>query len=274
MLSLLRLIGLTLGELAYYLGIRRAVTEDNLAKAYPDKPSRFVKRVARRSFGNLGIVFAEMLYLRYASRRSIGEGLEIENLNEALAKIPRTTGIIFFGGHIGNWEWLAMSVGMQIDRSLNVVIKNQRAGAVDNFLLTMRTRFGNRMLSVSDVRSMFRALKSGETLGVLGDQNASEASIHVRFFGRDVPTAEGAARMALQTGATLVFMQPVERTDKGYRARFFAIGSSDLIGPTPENIRTLTERHTAALEQAIRENPEFWVWQHRRWKHAKESAIA
>lgn len=269
MLSLLRLIGLTLAEVAYYLGVRREVTLDNLQRAYPDKSRAFVRRVARRSYGNLGIVFAEFLYLRYASRRSVETGLVIENLTDALAAIPRTTGIIFFGGHIGNWEWLAMSVGMQIDRPLNVVIKNQRSGAVDNFLLAMRTRFGNRMLSVADVRSMFRALKSGETLGVLGDQNASEASIHVRFFGREVPTAEGTARMALQTGATIVFMQPIRRVASGYVVRFFAIDSSDLTGPTPENIRTLTERHTAALEEAIREHPEFWVWQHRRWKHAK-----
>src|SRR5436309_141350 len=104
MLSLLRLIGLTLAELAYVLGVRRAVTVENIAKAYPDQPSRAVGRIARKSFGNLGIVFAEFVYLRYARRRSVKRGLTIENLNEALSKIPRTTGIIFFGGHIGNWE--------------------------------------------------------------------------------------------------------------------------------------------------------------------------
>src|SRR4051812_15236577 len=100
MLQLFRLIGLTLGELAYVLGVRREITITNIAHAFPEWSSKQVRRIARRSFGNLGIVFAEMLYLRFASQSNVKAGLVIENLNEALDAIPRTTGIIFFGGHI------------------------------------------------------------------------------------------------------------------------------------------------------------------------------
>ena len=268
MLSLLRLIGLTLGELGYLLGIRRDVTTQNLSKAYPGRPSRVIRRIARRSFGNLGIVFAEMLYLRFVSRERVRAGLRIENLNEVMNSILRSTGIVFLSGHYANWEWVAMGVGVQIDRPLKVVVKNQRSGFAEKFLMTMRTRFGNVMLDAVDVRSMFRALKHGETLGVLGDQTAGQEGMRVPFFGREVPTFEGTARLVLQTGATIVFVQPVRRTASGYDIRLRLLDHSDISGTSPESVRALTARHTAMLEQIIREKPEFWLWQHKRWKHA------
>lgn len=32
----------------------------------------------------------------------------------------------------------------------------------------------------------------------------------------------------------------------------------------------LTEMHTRLLESFIQEEPEFWLWSHKRWKHKKK----
>src|SRR5436190_5111842 len=220
MLSLLRLIGLVLGELAYFLGIRREVTVDNLSKAYPGKPSRFIGKTARRAFGNLGMVFAEMLYLRFAARSKVLRGLEIENAANVRALIDSPKGAILLSGHLGNWEWLALGCALRLGKPLSVIVKNQRSGIAENFLMRMRTRFGNKMVNAGDVRAIFRTIKAGELLAILGDQTATAESVRVPFFGRDVPTFEGTARLALQTGASILFLQPVRRTASGYVARF------------------------------------------------------
>ena len=88
-------------------------------------------------------------------------------------RIPKSTGGVFLSGHYANWEWVAVGVGVQIDRALERGCKNQTTGIAENFLMRMRTRFGNVMIDAGDVRAMFKALKNGETLGVLGDQTAS-----------------------------------------------------------------------------------------------------
>ena len=31
----------------------------------------------------------------------------------------------------------------------------------------------------------------------------------------------------------------------------------------------LTEMHTRLLESFIREEPQYWLWSHKRWKHKK-----
>jgi lauroyl/myristoyl acyltransferase len=41
-------------------------------------------------------------------------------------------------------------------------------------------------------------------------------------------------------------------------------------GATDENVSILTSRINQKLENAIRENPEQWLWVHRRFKHIQK----
>ena len=270
MLRSLRLFGSLLGRLAFRCGIRSHVTLENLERAFPEWNRAAARRMAARSYGNLGIVFFEFLYLRFASRRKVERGLEIENLEDVRTRIFGKNGSILLSGHIGNWEWLALGCALRIAAPIEVIIKNQRSSVAERFLLRMRTRFGNRMLNAGNVRAIYRALRTGGRIAILGDQTASAEDVRVPFFGRLVPTFEGTARLALATRAPILFLQPYERTAYGYRARFIEVPFDELAEVSPDNIRELTARHTRVLEAAVREHPEFWLWQHRRWKHAKE----
>jgi KDO2-lipid IV(A) lauroyltransferase len=107
-------------------------------------------------------------------------------------------------------------------------------------------------------------------LAVLGDQAAPAEDVRVPFFGTAVPTLEGTARLALATRAPILFLQPLERTRHGYRCRFHSVPFEDLADASPANVRELTARHTAVLEAAIRECPELWLWQHKRWKYMND----
>jgi KDO2-lipid IV(A) lauroyltransferase len=272
MLWLLRVVGGALGRLAFYAGIRSRVTLENLARAFPEWAPAKRRRIAVQSYSSLGKVFFEFLFLRYASRSAIERGLEITNLTEFLPLLSGTNGAILLSGHIGNWEWLALGCGLRVKKPLDVIIKNQRSLKAEQFLVQMRMRFGNRMLDAGNVRAIFRALRNGELLAILGDQAASAEDVRVPFFGIPVPTLEGTARLALASRAPILFLQPYERTRHGYRCRFHQVPFDDLAGTNAETVRELTARHTAMLEQAIRERPEFWLWQHKRWKHAEAQA--
>ncbi len=276
MLWLLRFVGGALGRLAFYAGIRSRVTLDNLARAFPEWTSAKRRCTAAKSYASLGTVFFEFLFLRCASKAAIERGLEIVNLAEFLPLLSGVngtilpSGAILLSGHIGNWEWLALGCGLRVKKPLDVIIKNQRSRKAEQFLMRMRTRFGNRMLDAGNVRAIFRALRNGELLAILGDQAASAEDVRVPFFGIPVPTLEGTARLALASRAPILFLQPYERTRWGYRCRFHNVPFDDLVETNPQTVRELTARHTAMLEEAIRERPEFWLWQHKRWKHAED----
>ncbi|MFI5202405.1 MAG: lysophospholipid acyltransferase family protein [Candidatus Kapaibacterium sp.] len=267
MLWVLRGIGGALGRAAFLLGIRADVTMDNLARAYPGLRPKIRRRIASRSYSSLGKVFFEFLFLRVAGKKRIERGLEITNIEDILPALSGPNGAILLSGHLGNWEWMALGCALRIGTPIDVIIKNQRASMVEQFLVKMRTRFGNRMLDAGNVRAIFRALRNKELLAILGDQAASAEDVRVPFFGMSVPTLEGTARLALATRAPILFLQPFERTRRGYRSRFIEVPFDDLADASAPNVRELTARHTRVLEQAIREKPELWLWQHRRWKH-------
>ena len=47
---------------------------------------------------------------------------------------------------------------------------------------------------------------------------------------------------------------------------------AELICEGPEGLKPfeITNRHVHILEELIREEPAYWLWSHRRWKHSYE----
>ena len=221
MLWLLRWVGGTLGHLAFWCGIRSRVTMDNLARAYPDWAPAKRRFVAVKSYISLGKVFFEFLFLRYASKDAIERGLEITNLAEIKSYLSSPSGAILLSGHIGNWEWLALGCGLRLGVPLDVIIKNQRSRFAERFLVRMRSRLGNRMLDAGNVLAIFRALRNGELLAILGDQAAPVEDVRVPFFGREMSQRSKERRgLRLPRGRRFFFFNPSNALACGYRCRF------------------------------------------------------
>jgi KDO2-lipid IV(A) lauroyltransferase len=260
-------LGSILAQFAYVVGVRKAVTLDNLALAFPELSSAKIHTIARRSFANLGKVFLEMVYLRFAPKRSVSGGIQLINPEDVLATEGLGRGVILLSGHLANWEWMGLGMGLGLKRDLGIIVKNQKGNFSERFLNTMRARFGNRIINAGDVRAVFQALQNNELVALLGDQAAPDNSIRVPFFGREVPTFEGAARFALRTRAALFVVECRRIPSGNYEIMFHPLDYSDLTGATEPEVKVLTARHTAQLERIIRARPDQWLWQHKRWKH-------
>jgi Kdo2-lipid IVA lauroyltransferase/acyltransferase len=264
---LLNLVGSVLARLAYGLGIRRGVTEENLRQAFPSQNPGELKVLTQDTFTNLGRVFAEFLYLRFASRESIASRLAITNPELIQAALSKPGGVILLSAHLANWEWMALAAGIHLHHPLHVVVKNQRSSYSERFLQRMRSRFGNIMVNAGDPRAIFRVLREGKIVAMLADQAAPAESIKVSFFGRRVPTFEGPARFALRTGAAL-FLAECSRVSAGrYQMTFHHVPTSG-VSPDEAGVEELTRRHVRLLENIITLQPSLWLWQHKRWKNA------
>jgi Kdo2-lipid IVA lauroyltransferase/acyltransferase len=246
------------------------VTMDNLRHAFRSLSESELQQLASNSYGNLGAVFFEMLYLRFASREAIESRLRITNQTEIESVLRQGKGMILLSAHLANWEWMAVGTSLRLKQPLYVIVKNQKDGYAERFLNAMRSRFGNIMIAAGDVRSSFRVLREGKILAMLGDQAAPAESIAIDFFGRKVPTFEGVARFALRTRAPIYLAECVRTKDGGYEMTFHNVPFTDLLSASSEDVEELTKRHTSLLESIIRKKPELWLWQHRRWKDVRD----
>jgi KDO2-lipid IV(A) lauroyltransferase len=261
-------IGGLFGRLAYYLLPReRRRALEHLAVAFSAETNQQErKRIAGRCFGNLGKNAVELVNFPRVKddldRWITLEGREF--LDETLAE---GRGIIWITGHLGNWELMACYMA-SLGYPFRVVAREIYDERMNRLLLGFRGEAAVRVIlrdSPTAARQMLKALKSGEVIGMLIDQDTQVKGVMADFFGRKANTPAGAAILARRRSIPVL---------AGFIHRVSGRSHRIVIHPPIEIIQTddvdrdivaNTERFNRVLEQEIREDPEGWVWMHRRW---------
>jgi KDO2-lipid IV(A) lauroyltransferase len=122
---------------------------------------------------------------------------------------------------------------------------------------------GNLLLSKRDfARSILQALRKNEPVGILVDQNsAMENAAFVPFFGVPACANLTFAKLAARSGAAVIPGFAIwNEQERRYVLRFYP--AVEITGDAVED----TGRIQCAIERAIRETPDQWLWIHRRWK--------
>jgi KDO2-lipid IV(A) lauroyltransferase len=191
-------------------------------------------------------------------------GGAIEGLREAHA---RGKGVVCIAAHLGNWELHAWSVarhGLPLAAVGKENVDPRLNGLVDRF----RSRGGLRNVwrgQPGAAVAMLRALRKGELLAMLIDQDTNVQNVFVPFFGRPAATPRAAADLVVRTGATALVCLNYRGDDGVYRASTEEV-EVPRTGDDERDVVELTARFTARIEAAIRAHPEQWVWMHQRWK--------
>lgn len=255
---------------------RKRITLDNLTKAFPEQSNKWIDQTCKQSFYNLGIVFAEMFAYIFISKKAVYNYIsKVENYELAKSLINQNKGTIFLSAHYGNWETLALSFALHLDIKPTIIVKPQANEQLDRILNKMRVRFGNKLVSsYNGAFEIVKSLQNKEILAILADQSASkDKDIYVPFFGRYTSTYEAPARLALRYRVPIIMPFMIRQKDFTYKVEIYELKYDDLQN-SKDGIYELTQRYAAFLEAKIKEHPDYWVWQHRRWKHTIEYANA
>ncbi len=267
------------GAVARAIGPRLLVSrvaDANLRAALPEYDAARRRAVIRGVWENLGRTVGELPHIPFLRRdTAAGPGWEIEG-EAVLAEMAARGGpVIFFSGHIGNWEVLpAITAACSVPFSS--FYRAAANPAVDAMIRDLRRRATGVDLPMfakgaQGARGALAHMARGGRLGMLVDQKMNDG-IEARFFGRPAMTAPALAALALR------FRCPVV---PGYirrlgPARFRLIVEPPLplpdTGDRTRDVALLTQAVNDRLESWIRAWPEGWLWLHRRWP--KEAARA
>jgi Kdo2-lipid IVA lauroyltransferase/acyltransferase len=258
--------GAAVGRLGYRpIGLRRAVAEQQIAAAFPDRDAAWVRHVARRSFEHLGRETIALLRMSRMAPEALIAMTEVEGLERGDAAYREGNGVVIVAGHFGNWEIGAAMVAVRGYR-VDAIVQRQRNPLFDAWIVAARERLGVHVIERSKApRLALRSLRAGRAVAFVADQNAGGSGVFVPFFGRLASTHRGPALMALRTGAPVFLAVPQRVEGDRYRMRLEEI-VVDRDGNQEDAIYRITAAFTAHLEAAIRNAPEQYMWQHRRWK--------
>jgi Kdo2-lipid IVA lauroyltransferase/acyltransferase len=260
-------LGAAVGATAFLLlGRRRRIAIENVTRALGPEPGGVkAEIVARRAFVQLGRTFVEFLALPAQAREGLLARIEFVGFEPLREWARAGRGAVVVTGHFGNWELLGMLASM--GAPMKYLLPRQTNPGSDDYLNEIRRLAGVEPLTIGQgMRTGLRAIRSGAFLGMLPDQDARRAGIHVPFFGRPASTHTGPARLAIAANAPIA-VGVIERTGRGrFRARVLRILTPDSSADRETEVRRLTAAMTGALEEAIRGRPDHWYWIHRRWK--------
>jgi len=262
-------LGYILGRLLMVLSSSRvAITRNNIIKAFPDKDHSFHDQVLYGSYHNLGTGLLEIAAMYFMSNTLIASKMSFTNISLIGDILNRGKGIVIISGHLANWEYLAFTAGIHARQSFLLVAKDQKNPYVNEAISSLRTRAGNTTVSMDQAaKPLVRALQQHQPIAMLIDQAADpNRDAIIPLFGQDAVVFEAPAALALRFATPLVFAVPIREKDGTYKVTLTEILMDDL-SDSPADILTLTKRHTAFLEEAIRTHPEQWTWQHNRWKY-------
>jgi len=254
-------------------GYRKKVVLKNLEKAFPEYNKFEIKRIAKLFFQHLCDLMLESAVSHFYSESKALKKITYKNpelLNELYGKGKQVMAVL---GHYGNWEYMS-SLALVIDYPVVAIYKPLHNKYFDRMVQKNRNTFGVITVPMEKIaRRLIEYHKNNTPVLTLnlGDQRPLYHQIQywTKFMGLDTPMFLGTEKLARKLDAAVVFLKIRKVTRGRYEME------AELICESPADLKPyeITDRHVGILEDLIREEPAYWLWSHKRWKHSYEKYI-
>ncbi len=254
----------------YVFGYRRKVVEENLRNSFPEKTVGERRIIERKFYRHLCDLIVETVKMFTISKKRLERRITGKNINIAEDALKRGRSVIGAVGHYGNWEIANLRASYETVYPKIVVYKSLTNKVFDEAFRKMRSRFGAILVDMPNAtrtmmeyrhNSAFNLLVSDQT-PVKGDMN-----YFTEFLNQPTAVFLGIEKMAKLLNSVVIFCD-IRKVKRGHYECTFVPLISEPKTTAPYEI---TEAHVRYLEKVIREQPEYWLWSHRRWKFKPEN---
>ena len=268
-LSWMHALGVGLGELIYlHHGRTRRTVETNLTLCFPELDPAARSRLTRQTLRETGKAVLELGAIWGWSGARLGRCFVDTEGVELLAEGRRHgKGVLIAAPHLGCWEMTSHYAQLH-GYKLTALYRPPRQRALAPLIRTRRQRLGAALVptDASGVKALLRALKRGECVGILPDQDAGRDGVMAPFFGEPASTMILFARLAQHSGATLLLAFAERLAGGRYRLHLRSL-PEEVRDADPEVAATALNQE---IETCVRELPAQYQWTYRRFKTRAE----
>jgi len=240
-----------------------------LINAFPNKSSEEIKRIRSNYYKFLGDMVTETVWMFHATTGRIKKRLKIENPEVLNKYFEQGRNVVVVLGHFNSWEILLTGLNLMVDHQIVTIYVPLTDAFLDRKFLAFRTKFGMQVISKKVVRASFEATSDKPKAILFGADQSPKLSkdIHwTTFLNQETAVVKGPEKYARQFDCPVVFLS-LNTVKRGY----YSVRLEDITGhPKDEPPSAISEKHVRLLDKQIKENPEYWLWSHRRWKMQRE----
>lgn len=251
----------------HIFGYRKKVVENNIRMAFPEKNEKEIKLIAKKFFLHFTDLIMESIKTFSISEKETQKRYTYNNLELIHDLIKQGKSIILTGAHQANWEW-----SFYMPSLISIPMFGAYTKLSNNYfnkkIIKSRTKFGGKGFKSSHITKGIQSNHNNNLQAVyllLSDQSPQLRRVRYwrDFFNIKVPVHDGPEMLAKRYDYAVV-NYVTKKTKRGYFEATF-----ELITDTPKDLEdhVITDKYFEITERNIREQPEFYLWSHKRFKH-------
>ncbi|MDQ0639151.1 KDO2-lipid IV(A) lauroyltransferase [Pedobacter sp. W3I1] len=269
-LSLLFFFARLLYYLLYYIiGYRKKVVRQNLTQSFPEKSLTEIKTIEKKFFLYLAELIFEIIKMTSISRAETLKRVKFTGLEQLETHFKAGESVLACTGHYGNWELGTLALGLSISAKTMVIYKPINNKIFETWFDCMRTKYGNVFIAMRQTLRGMATYKNEPTLLCFAsDQSPTreETKYFVNFLHQQTAALLGVEKIAKSTKRPIYYFK-VSVVKKGY---YHVEVLPMCLDPAKMDEFAITNLHFKFLEDIIKEQPQYWLWSHKRWKFKPE----
>ena len=259
-----------IADIIYFLmyrivGYRKTVINKNLNKCFPEKSDKEKLEIRKKFYRNLSDLLIESIKGYSMSQEQMLERFKAYNEHVADKYFEQGRDVIVLAGHFANWEWGAAATAKSFKHQPAVLYKTISNPYIDQFIREKRARFGVDLVPIDrTARYFFSKKKKPVAYYMVADQYPTnkEKQKYADFFGSKTAFLHGPENYAKQMNIPVVYIE-MKRVKRGY----YSMEMFDVTDKPKELAdNELTQLYANLMEKSIINQPEDWMWSHKRWK--------
>ncbi len=274
-----RIVSWLAGDVLRY---RHDIVVHNLTRCFPEKDFYEIDALRKAFYRHFGEILAETIWFgacRHPERLRRAHIVEVENPEVLQGLFDTAPSVVVLLSHCGNWELLG-GIGSYnysdrpfpiTERNTVMTYRELSSKMWDEIMRDNRTapledprQFEGYLESRDIIRYAFTHRGEKKIYHLNTDQRpyfASLANMEVDFLGQRISTMTGGAALARKFGMAVAY-QSMHADGRGhYRIRYTPICED----ASRMDVGEIMQGFYRLLEAEIREQPENWLWTHKRF---------
>lgn len=265
------------------IGYRRDVIMTNLSRSFPDKKYDELVAIKNAFYRSLGYIACEAIWFGASSRDRLIRQNIVRTLNTELLSglLENSRSAVVLCGHFGNWE-LFGGIPSYDYRNGRYLVPESSYCCVHKELSSSLWEdifHDNRLAPLEDSGHYDGFIESGRIVRYvythrlepklyffINDQSpysASPSNIDLTFMNQKTKAMTAAAAIAHKFGFAVIYCSMKRVKPGSYTLEYTAVCDD----ASEMSAALITEKYYSLLQKDVEEQPENYLWSHKRWKH-------